>query len=725
MKNFSFTALLLILFSASVFAQTPTPMPEADEDVVKISTSLIQIDVTVTDKKGNIVTDLAPEDFEIYENGKKQDITNFSYINFAAGKQKPEETAKTAGKVSIPVPPSARLKPEQVRRTYALVVDDLGLSFASSYWVKQSLKKFVNDQMQEGDLVAILRVGGGIGALQSFTSDKRQLLAAVEKVRWNGQSRIGAFSYPDIRPDMAQELLGRKLNSDGSAYNLPGAAQNKQQQIQAETARQSNLTFGTLGALNYIIQGMQELPGRKSLMLFSEGFQIFDRSSKTPQSTRILDELRILADKANRASVVIHTLDPRGLDAKKFNDNDFDAADDVRAKTDSGAADAALRTSLLKDSGDTLRYLANETGGTTYIDQNDLNNGMQKVLNDLSGFYLIGYQPDSETFDPNKSKFNKLIVKLKRPDLKVRYRSGFFGVTDEKIKQAQTPQQNFAAALTSPFGANDVNVDLYSIFYNDHQNRSYVRSFVHIDAKDLTFSLNQKGLYEAKFDIIAMIFDTNGKSAGNGINSHAMQFTREQFSRIQDKGVIYDLSVPIIKTGGYQFRVALRDAASGKVGSASQFVEVPDLDKKKLTLSNLILKSYPVAEWKKIAAGQSSLNTSGNTVLLDTVSRRFKQDTVFTYSFIIYNAKSDAAQKTRLELQTRLFHQGKMILENEPLPIDTANQTDLQRISTLNAMTIGKDLQPGDYVLQLVVYDKLAKADKQIAVQTVDFEIVK
>src|SRR5205085_5269462 len=98
---------------------------------------------------------------------------------------------------AAPAPP-IQLRPEQVRRTIALVVDDLGLSFESMYFVRKSLKKFVDEQVQPGDLVAVIRTGAGIGALQQFTTDKRLLHAAIEHIKFNAQTRsIGAFAPVD------------------------------------------------------------------------------------------------------------------------------------------------------------------------------------------------------------------------------------------------------------------------------------------------------------------------------------------------------------------------------------------------------------------------------------------------------------------------------------------------------------------------------------------------
>ncbi|HEX2640997.1 MAG TPA: VWA domain-containing protein [Pyrinomonadaceae bacterium] len=188
-KLFPTLALVLVLACISL-AQQPTPTPDSD-DVVKISTSLIQIDVTVTDKSGKVVRDLKPEEFEVYENGKKQAISNFTFISNTR-EIEPPAASPASGQV-LPPPP---IRPERVRRTIALVVDDLSLSFESTYFARRALKKFVDEQMQDGDLVAIIRTGAGIGALQQFTTDKRQLYAAIERLRWNpaGTGNIGAFA---------------------------------------------------------------------------------------------------------------------------------------------------------------------------------------------------------------------------------------------------------------------------------------------------------------------------------------------------------------------------------------------------------------------------------------------------------------------------------------------------------------------------------------------------
>src|SRR5215204_2889230 len=210
MKKLFFFIVCASFPVANAFSQEikPTATPPVDEYTLKIPTTLIQVDVSVTDNKGRIIDNLKAEDFEVFENGIKQKVTTFSIISNAETKKEISKETKNNSKdakknAAVPIP-TAQLRPDQVRRTFALVVDDLSLSFESAARVRQALKKFVDEQMRDGDLVAIIRTGAGIGALQQFTSDKRQLYAAVEKVRWNPSGKGRLSSFNPLEPTMTE-----------------------------------------------------------------------------------------------------------------------------------------------------------------------------------------------------------------------------------------------------------------------------------------------------------------------------------------------------------------------------------------------------------------------------------------------------------------------------------------------------------------------------------------
>ena len=155
----------------------------------------MQVDAVVTDSKNHPVTNLQAKDFEILQDGVPQVITNLSYIREAAPDTGQRPTSLTKNAVA---PPPRELKPQEIRRVVALVVDDLGLSFERPAYVHMAMKKFVDEQMLPGDLVAILRTGGGIGTLQQFTSDKRLLYAAIDRVKFNAQGRVGISSFEPL-----------------------------------------------------------------------------------------------------------------------------------------------------------------------------------------------------------------------------------------------------------------------------------------------------------------------------------------------------------------------------------------------------------------------------------------------------------------------------------------------------------------------------------------------
>jgi VWFA-related protein len=151
----------------------------------------------VVTKDGKQVTDLTPEDFEIFEDGKKQVITNFSYVSNLPSSL-PETAVKAVPKrTGLPVVPPA-IRPDDPRRTVALVVDDLGISTESVEPLKIQLRKFIDQQLQPNDLVAIIRTGGEVGALQQFTTDKRLLYRAVERLRRHPCSRMGRTVFASV-----------------------------------------------------------------------------------------------------------------------------------------------------------------------------------------------------------------------------------------------------------------------------------------------------------------------------------------------------------------------------------------------------------------------------------------------------------------------------------------------------------------------------------------------
>lgn len=708
-------AAALFLAPAAVLAQKATPSPPADDDVVKISTNLIQIDVTVTDGKGKIVTDLKPEEIEIYENGEKQKVTNFSFVRGTREAANVESDKKQVDKTAIPVPQAA-LRTDAVRRTFALVVDDLSLSFESAYFTRRALKKFVDEQMRDGDLVAIVRTGAGVGALQQFTTDKRILYAAIERVKWNPRGTGGISAFAPVQPSPLESL------------QAAGDTTITDEDIEAETNRNNanedfrNGVFvtGTLGALQYIVTGMGELPGRKSVILFSDGFRLLERDENGNESTGpVFDFLKKLVDLANRSSVVFYTVDSRGLQTTAL------TAEDAPLNMRATLAALSARSEQLIETQAGLSYLARETGGIDFKNTNDLSGAVRRVLEDQS-YYLVGYDPGSDTFDPVKRKFNKLTVKILRKGAQVRYRSGFFNVADRErptnTVAGVTPVGQLRNALVSPFAVTGIPVRLNALFGSDAKEGSFVRSLLHIDASVLKFTDGKEGFKKAVFDVLAVSFGDNGRPIDQIGKTYTLEAKGETLRRIMTEGFVYHFTFPVKKPGPYQYRVAIRDTQGGKLGSASQFIEVPNLKKGVLTLSSIVLENLTAEEF----ARSTSQNAGAvrTDPMADTALRVVKQGSVLRYGLEVYNAKLDSAKQQKLTTRIRVFRDGKIVLDGATKNFDLFGQTDMQHLKFAGAISIGKQMQPGDYILQIIVTDPLAKEKKQIATQYVEFEVV-
>ncbi len=704
------------------------PAERDKDDVVKIGVTLVQIDAVVTDRKGHYVTDLKPEDFEISEDGKRQHITNFSYVSTqpsapapATSKEKPLK-----GEPSLPPVPS-RLKPEQVRRTMALVVDDLGLSFESTASVRDALKKFVDEQMQPGDLVAIIRTGAGVGALQQFTSDKRMLRAAIERIRWNPSGRGGISAFAPITRDAMSEMR----DSAGRGRQGGGQLGDRNQESAGETLdrfREDLFAVGTLGALNYVVRGLRDLPGRKSVILFSDGFNIFLRA-RNEMNTRVFDAVRRLTDLANRASVVLYTLDARGLQVIGLT-----AADDVSATNAQAVTDSLEdRRTQYFDSQGGLQYLADQTGGFFIHDTNDLNRGIRRVLDDQQGYYLLGYVPEAASFRTARgvTPFHKISVKVKPVGLRVRSRTGFYGFSDDAMRPAQrTPAQQLWTALTSPFASGDIRLKLTSLFGYDQKAGAFMRSMLHIDPNQITFTKDADGQQKAVVDIVAFTFGDSGQVIDRESREFTLRVPEEVYQKILRQGLLYNINVMIKKPGAYQLRVAVRDAGSERIGSANQFIEVPDIGKKRLALSGLVLEGKELAKKSKPTDASVINVAEGAADEGDTQSgpsqRILRPGMEFSYGFAIYNATIDKTTgQPQLEAQVRLLRDGQVIFTGKQMPVGLIPQTDWRQVLAGGTLKLGADASPGEYVLQVTITDRLAKEKYSVATQWLDFEIVR
>ncbi len=686
-------------------AQQPTP-PEVDtQDVVRITTNLVQVDVVVT-KDGKPVKDLQPEDFEIFEDGKQQAITNFSFVSNVPVGASPKSTpaGKSKDKTAPPVPP-AKININDQRRTVALVIDDLGISWDSIAQIRSQVRKFL-DQLSPNDLVAIIRTGGDVGSLQQFTNDRRLLLNAVDHLRWNPCSRSGLHVFAPA-------------GSIGDNTNICS----------------QYVLNSTIKSLRFILKGMSDLPGRKSMVLFSDFLPIEDQESQMfsrinrstandssepdsdaqfPDSSLSYSaQLQRIAELAIRSSVVIYSVDTRGLQYTGLT-----AADRLNSSSRNMTADInslmRARSTLIMRGREGSDLIARQSGGFLIRESNDF--GLKQIMQDQEGYYLIGFRPAEETFD---KKFHHLKARLKRGGMTVRTRAGFYGFTDEQARPAGLSSNDLMTrALISPFGAKDVDVRLTSFFVDDPARGAILRSFVHFDLRNLTFTEQADGWHVANVDVRAMLFGDNGRVLGEQAQIGTLRLRGAGYEAAMRDGMTYSFDVPLKLRGAFQFRVAVRDAISSRIGAAGQFVEIPDVRNGRLALSGVVARAEENASVAAPANDQDQSAMSGPAV------RRFRQGANVDFAFVIYNATA-AAQAGQLMQKIRLMKDGKIVFTGSPKAIGLEGQADPQRIGTGSRVQLGPALTPGDYIFQVIVTDSSDKQKPRVVSQWIDFEVVK
>jgi hypothetical protein len=317
-------------------------------------------------------------------------------------------------------------------------------------------------------------------------------------------------------------------------------------------------------------------------------------------------------------------------------------------------------------------------------------------------------------------KFHSISVRVKRPGLHVRSRTGFFGTPDRRPPAALTPIAQITRALSSPFETGNLHVRLTSLFSHSEKDGSYLNALLYFDVSDLTFTQEPDGMRMAMVDIAAVTFDADGRQIDGVDRTWRFRVTQTDYEEILKQGLVYSIHVPVKTAGAYQMRVVLRDFTTGNLGSATQFVEVPDVKNGRLALSGIVLAAEQTR--KQGAGDPAEGQLAGEDPNATAAVRVFKSGTPIIYAYKILNAHTDADKKPQLVVQTRLFREGQEVYAGTPSAMNADSQQNPQQLLGVGRVQFGQ-APPGDYVLQVIVTDKLAREKYRIAAQSMDFEI--
>jgi VWFA-related protein len=674
--------------------------PQASDQAIRISTTLVQLDVVVTDKKGLVVSDLTKEDFELVENGKKQHISFIEFVEASKGRP----NAGPAKHAAEPINEAPSLA--DVRRTFAFVVDDLTIRNEDLAYVRDMLTNFLENRMQAGDLIAIVRTIGGKGLYQQFTSDKQILRRAVALLtpRTDALRVFGSVEPPTATGRLlpAGDTASAPIESFGEVIDIDNPTEDTKRSLRA---------YMSLGLASFVVDSMRQLPGRKSLVLISGGLPSLQAEPGVTVAsvTRFLD---VLTDKAARAGVAIHTLDIRGLEGERavatFDDTPGRSAlpstmSDLQRTSRTGRQDDVVtgyRGQTTARQG--LRSLASSTGGIAVLNKNDFDEGLQKILDLSQGYYVLAYTPSDPKFD---DKFRKLEVKVKREGVKVYSRRGYFAKEEKRGANPETKQEQLLAAIASPLARRDIEVDAMLIFKAGPQNQGALDIFMVIDPSKLRFD-DVDGKKQSNFDVAGFVFDELGKLRGGFSETIVPSLSAFELASAEGGGLLYPASTQL-PPGAYQVRLAVRDNKTGAVGTLSRYLEVPDLSKGRLSASSLMIGGADPGEANKADAFVVSAN------------RRVPQSQDLRYLVVIYNAKLKNG-KPSVSTELTISRQGQVVHSETGMATEAGDQSTVIMGGRLSL----KKVNTGRYTLGLRITDLHAEKGHGTVTRSMDFIVI-
>jgi VWFA-related protein len=696
----SVAALLAVLSGSILVGQAP--QDGTQPPTFKAQVEYVEVDALVLDDQGNFVRDLTKADFQVFEDGKPQAISTFALVDI------PVEQARRPLFASRPIEPDVESNEHPFAgRVYVLILDDLHTDALRSQRVKAAARQFIERSLGENDLMAVLFTGGRSQDGQEFTNSKRLLLAAVDK------------------------FMGRKLVSPTLARNdeyfrqrdapmRDGRVPDPYEQERVHNAQ------SMLGQLKQVAEWFGGVRGRrKTMLLVSEGidYDISDviRGWDAPASgaSGIMDDIRETIAATARANVSIYAIDPRGLSGAGEDSiavGSFANADSGTTNPDTGSSSGPPRdigmNSLMNElrmSQDSLRQLADESGGFAAVNSNDFRGAFDRVVRDNSSYYVLAYYPPSTKRD---GKFHKIDVKVNRPGLRVRSRRGYASPKGNPPKPASAGGMTaeLREAINSPIPVSGLTLRVFAAPFKGAAPNASVLLGVELLGRDLSLATNNK------VEISFLAIDAKQKVWGVRTDSLTMNLRPETKTRVEQTGfrVLNRMDLP---AGRYQIRVAARDTEKTNIGSIIYDLDVPDFYKEPFGISGLTLTSL---------SGSAMVTAKADDQLKNALpappigQRTFPQNDEIALFAEVYDNASGTPHKVDITT-TVTTDEGTVMFKNE----ETRDSTELQGAKGGYGYTARiplTELQPGTYVLKVEGRSRLGEG--QVSAREVQFQVV-
>ena len=573
--------VLLTLMVLTVGAQQQQPSP-IDTPIFRSTVDAIELDAFVVDAEGNPVTDLTADDFEIIEEGRPQEITAFAVVNI------PIET--TTHPVATSIVSDVRTNEQREGRIYLFAVDEIPAALVPR--LRLRLRQFVEKHFGENDTAAIVYVGRGKSTDgQDFTNNRATLLRSIDRLS-------GGFGGGDLETSAANSagvaaaIAAATAAATADSAAAGGAASNAASTANSAVDLGGNILANYEGefllrsrmlSLRTLTEFMANMRGRrKSIIYVTTGigtsvYEALDYSGGVRSIA--IEDLHGAITAATRGNVSIYPMDPAGITPGR------DISEDTVPQPDNAVTvPSSTAIGRMQD----LRSLAETTGGFAIVDTNNYEDAFTRVVRENSTYYVLGFSTSTPRTD---GKFHPVEIRVKRPGLQVRSRTGYLAPLHRKtpiVTRASTLPPTVVDALQSPIGVSGVPIRLFAAPYKNTNLQATVAITAEFGVEALNL-VQREGRFTGVLAVALRPITADGKLVVGQRHEMTLALKPETYELAKTRGLRLVTEMPLA-SGRYQLRLA-GGPATGAAGSVTYDLDIPNYAKEPLVMSGVAITS--------------------------------------------------------------------------------------------------------------------------------------
>lgn len=648
-----------------------------DDDIVRVNANLVNVDVIVKDKKGKVVKDLKAEDFVVLENGVKQ---NIEFFDATLGN---EGSSSGTGPVTVTTETSTlRTLP---RNLVALVLDGQTTEATNLKPVRDGIVKFVKDRITTEDSAALFAIAGGLQLVQPFTQDKEKLVSAVERTSHistqakTSEQRDIAATIEKLRNELAgaPSLEGITTQAGGSAAAQTMITKRVLEQfLQLRSTLSNQQTRPILAALAAICEGLRPMRGKKTLVMFSQGFV----------ASEVLDwQVQSTIDIANRANVSIYIIDSTGLKGGVPQSSavappsalaGISAAVDQESRIRTSAGESVFdisRSEGINRQQDLLFRISEDTGGHFIKNTNDFSDGLNRVDDEIRSRYTLAYRSTDQNFD---GKFRKVKIEVRRPGVNIVARPGYYAIPPTQVVPSSPAEREMIANFSSIEARSTLPIAVETNSSFKAQDGAYVVPLL-FDIPPAAVQFEERnGKRRLQLDVMGLVRKEGEQEILSRLGGNFnVELTPEQYQSILNDKIFYRQDIEL-GPGNYNIDLMVKDKASGKTAARREKIVLPAVNEQfSATTPILSRRANTVVPTLNKPA---DVLTVGNMQIRPSPSRQFLATDNLIILFRLYNAALAANGKPVVRVSVSLMRDNKLAakrfdfdlseVENDPVP---------------------------------------------------------